>query len=459
LFLNNERTIERKLEEAFLALWLETRLTKNEIFKLYPDRAYMGGGAFGADAAAQFYFGKAADMTMMMNKVVEEGTAKRAMLDDIKTAGKAGTTNSYRDAWFVGYTGNFVCGVWYGNDDHSPLNRMTGGSLPAQTWHDSMTYAHQGIDLKQIAGVGRNPATVGRIIERDGKGHAPIRPAMLTQKGVETLLRVKQLMDEAGGQMGPRRPQWKNSPLLGRRGPLIRFILMADLIRLSHDQGNFVAVDRLNTSPCLAVHCTRLAAGCEGGPPPTPAVRRGLSAGQEWPPRVGPVVDEVLAHGGRAGSAARSRAARRLLIRLKRSLRVKRASTFENVAVGIAHVDRHLGMLRVNQAFCRIFGYSVVKTALPSLRTLASLARRHRVEEGRWHVSIRPLPRLDQGPQSRQHHVSAGARCRVVLEDSSCSDLIGPVAPQHVVCPCVWGAERRTRGGLLGFALGPVRPC
>jgi PAS domain-containing protein len=193
--------------------------------------------------------------------------------------------------------------------------------------------------------------------------------------------------------------------------------------------------------------------------PRTPAVRRGLSAGQEWPPRVGPVVDEVLAHGGRAGSAARSRAARRLLIRLKRSLRVKRASTFENVAVGIAHVDRHLGMLRVNQAFCRIFGYSVVKTALPSLRTLASLARRHRVEEGRWHVSIRPLPRLDQGPQSRQHHVSAGARCRVVLEDSSCSDLIGPVAPQHVVCPCVWGAERRTRGGLLGFALGPVRPC
>jgi penicillin-binding protein 1A len=60
LFLNNERTIERKVEEAFVALWLETRLTKNEIFKLYLDRAYMGGGAFGVDAAAQFYFGKSA---------------------------------------------------------------------------------------------------------------------------------------------------------------------------------------------------------------------------------------------------------------------------------------------------------------------------------------------------------------------------------------------------------------
>ena len=58
LFLSNERTIERKVKEAFLALWLETRLSKNEIFKLYLDRAYMGGGAFGVDAAAQFYFGK-----------------------------------------------------------------------------------------------------------------------------------------------------------------------------------------------------------------------------------------------------------------------------------------------------------------------------------------------------------------------------------------------------------------
>ena len=60
LFLSNERTIERKVKEAFLALWLETRLSKNQILKLYLDRAYMGGGAFGVDAAAQFYFNKSA---------------------------------------------------------------------------------------------------------------------------------------------------------------------------------------------------------------------------------------------------------------------------------------------------------------------------------------------------------------------------------------------------------------
>src|SRR6187401_2545646 len=60
LFLTNERTIERKVKEAFLAIWLETRLTKNEILKLYLDRAYLGGGAFGVDAAAQYYFNKSA---------------------------------------------------------------------------------------------------------------------------------------------------------------------------------------------------------------------------------------------------------------------------------------------------------------------------------------------------------------------------------------------------------------
>ena len=65
LFLSNERTIQRKINEAFLALWLETHLTKNEILKLYLDRAYLGGGAFGVDAAAEYYFGKSVrDVTL-----------------------------------------------------------------------------------------------------------------------------------------------------------------------------------------------------------------------------------------------------------------------------------------------------------------------------------------------------------------------------------------------------------
>src|SRR3981189_1519932 len=65
LFLSNERTIERKVNEAFLSIWLESRLPKNEIFKLYLDRAYLGGGTLGVDAAAQYYFNKSArDVTL-----------------------------------------------------------------------------------------------------------------------------------------------------------------------------------------------------------------------------------------------------------------------------------------------------------------------------------------------------------------------------------------------------------
>src|SRR6188508_2342086 len=95
----------------------------------------------------------ALEMIQMMNKVVEEGTGKRAILEGTRAAGKTGTTNAYRDAWFVGYTGNFVCGVWVGNDDYQVMNRMTGGSVPAMTWHKIMAYAHQGIELKPLPGV------------------------------------------------------------------------------------------------------------------------------------------------------------------------------------------------------------------------------------------------------------------------------------------------------------------
>jgi penicillin-binding protein 1A len=137
----------------------------------------------------------ARDMAMMMSHVVEEGTARRAQLNGIKAAGKTGTTNAYRDAWFVGYTGNFVCG----NDDYSPLNRMTGGSLPAETWHEIMAYAHQGVELKNIAGVGPNPATVGPLLtDASGKNNdVPSRPPVLSQRGVQVLLRVERMMDDA----------------------------------------------------------------------------------------------------------------------------------------------------------------------------------------------------------------------------------------------------------------------
>ena len=136
-------------------------------------------------------------MVGMMTKVVEEGTAKRAQLDGIRAAGKTGTTNAYRDAWFVGFTGNFVCGVWFGNDDYTVMHQMTGGSLPAQTWHEIMAYAHQGVELRPIPVLGGGGAA--GCVRGQEEGGAPEggRPSILTRRATEALLRVERLLDDA----------------------------------------------------------------------------------------------------------------------------------------------------------------------------------------------------------------------------------------------------------------------
>ncbi|CAO4156229.1 penicillin-binding transpeptidase domain-containing protein [Methylorubrum extorquens] len=129
-----------------------------------------------------------ADMNYMLNKVVEEGTARKAQIEGVKVAGKTGTTNGYRDAWFVGYTGNYVGAVWYGNDDHSPTNKMTGGSLPAMTWHEIMAPAHQGIELKPMPGLNdRKSAPQAAQAQADGAAAAASTGGRLSRRSFEVL--------------------------------------------------------------------------------------------------------------------------------------------------------------------------------------------------------------------------------------------------------------------------------
>ena len=93
-----------------------------------------------------------ADMVAMLSNAIANGTGRSAYLPSRPSAGKTGTSQDSRDAWFVGFTGNYVAGVWIGNDDNSHMARVTGGSLPAAVWRNFMVEAHEGIAPTALAG-------------------------------------------------------------------------------------------------------------------------------------------------------------------------------------------------------------------------------------------------------------------------------------------------------------------
>jgi penicillin-binding protein 1A len=105
----------------------------------------------------------------------------------------------------MGYTGNFVCGIWFGNDNYEPLNRMTGGSLPAMTWHAIMEYAHQGIEIKQLPGLPIPPARPQMIADKTKKDMdaPPPRPRLLTKRGADVLVGLERLFDDTSRTLGP----------------------------------------------------------------------------------------------------------------------------------------------------------------------------------------------------------------------------------------------------------------
>jgi membrane peptidoglycan carboxypeptidase len=122
----------------------------------------------------------------MLNAALVSGTGRRAALALHPAAGKTGTTQDFRDAWFIGYTAHFVAGVWVGNDDGRAMNKVMGGSLPAKLWHDTMAMAHEGRAPAALPGTVQT--TSARLAARIEK-HAPEQPGdrpLMPRERIET---------------------------------------------------------------------------------------------------------------------------------------------------------------------------------------------------------------------------------------------------------------------------------
>ncbi len=92
----------------------------------------------------------ARQLVYMMEKVISEGTGQRAQFGGRQLAGKTGTTSANKDAWFVGFSADYVTGVWMGYDDNTPLKGVTGGGLPTEIWREVMSRVHEGMPLNDL---------------------------------------------------------------------------------------------------------------------------------------------------------------------------------------------------------------------------------------------------------------------------------------------------------------------
>jgi 1A family penicillin-binding protein len=110
----------------------------------------------GAEVSGQLGASRAM-MLELLQAVVNEGTGKAARIANVPVAGKTGTTQEYRDSWFIGFTPELIVGVWAGNDDNTPTNRVTGGDLPANIWHDFVGRALPVISRPAATVARRNP--------------------------------------------------------------------------------------------------------------------------------------------------------------------------------------------------------------------------------------------------------------------------------------------------------------
>jgi penicillin-binding protein 1A len=115
-------------------------------------------------------------MNTMMQETLLSGTARKAELPGWMAAGKTGTSQDFRDAWFIGYTANLVTGVWLGNDDNSPTRKATGGGLPVEVWTRFMRAAHQGVPVANLPN-SQSGGFLSNLMQTASQVSAPSAPA------------------------------------------------------------------------------------------------------------------------------------------------------------------------------------------------------------------------------------------------------------------------------------------
>jgi penicillin-binding protein 1A len=115
-------------------------------------------------------------MNAMMHETLITGTARKADVPGWTAAGKTGTSQDFRDAWFIGYTAHLVTGVWLGNDDNSPTRKTTGGGMPVEVWTRIMKPAHQSVAVAGLPGLQQGPRTAGLLPSFGWTARTPAAP-------------------------------------------------------------------------------------------------------------------------------------------------------------------------------------------------------------------------------------------------------------------------------------------
>ena len=151
-------------------------------------------------------------MNVMMEETLISGTARKAEIPGWIAAGKTGTSQDFRDAWFIGYTANLVTGVWLGNDDNSPTKKATGGGLPVEVWTRFMRAAHQGVPVAALPAAQSGPfSNLAQIASQVTAPTAPAPPPAAAAGGRPQPTRAAVRPEPAAGLDG-----WLMDRLFGR---------------------------------------------------------------------------------------------------------------------------------------------------------------------------------------------------------------------------------------------------